>query len=587
MEVEDTTLQAVGDLTNLWGTKPLRAEGVSLVVDLAGRGGDLPPSEEREMLLAEMRTRKVDKPNEVLGSTNTALVMVSATIPPGAQRGDPLDIEVRVPPRGSVQSLAGGWLMQTRLREYARLNKRLATGHLMAIAQGDVLIDAFVEGEDDEVSLIRGRVLGGGRVVKDRSLGLTLRDENLSVQTSTRVGKAINERFNVHDHGTRKGVAVPKRDDFVEVVVHPRYRDNLVRYFRVIQAIAVREADSGLVMRMESLKKRLAHAPSAAKAALELEAIGADAVGVLRGALTSHDPEVRFYAAEALAYMNEPAAAPILAMAAKTEPAFRWRSLTALSAMEDGKAYEELEELLSVESAETRYGAFRSIRAMNANEPMVAGEHLGEKIYYHVLDSAGPPMVHVALSHRPEIVLFGNEHHLQHPVVVFAGKEIVIRSADDGGLTVTRVTAGEDDRHLTTSTNLDEVIRGVVELGGDYSDVVQLLRDLKVNHSLLARLEFGALPQVGRTYHRAKKGASDGKPPWNMDSSSETASLTDGVGSESSGELPEATQLEVERLLSGQADLADAPEPSTGENLAPIVDASTARNSGDGAASRR
>jgi len=52
-------------------------------------------------------------------------------------------------------------------------------------------------------------------------------------------------------------------------------------------------------------------------ASLQLEAIGNEAIGALKQGLRSSDPEVRFYSAEALAYLDQPEAAAPLAEAAK------------------------------------------------------------------------------------------------------------------------------------------------------------------------------------------------------------------------------------------------------------------------------
>ena len=63
--------------------------------------------------------------------------------------------------------------------------------------------------------------------------------------------------------------------------------------------------------------------------------------------------------------------------------------------------------MLSVASAETRYGAFRARWAMNPRDPLVKGEALGGQFSYHTLNLGGPEMIHVTRSLRPEIVLFG------------------------------------------------------------------------------------------------------------------------------------------------------------------------------------
>ena len=274
------------------------------------------------------------------------IVMVRGQIPPGARQGDRFDLVVETPPRSDTTSLHGGWLMLARLHEYAYLNQRLAKGHILALGQGDILTEALLEGGESEVMQTRGRLLGGGVVKKARGLGLGIRDEFTSVRTSTRIGEAINRRFHVYDRGTKRGVANPKRDNYIELLVHPRYRENIVRYVRVIQNIAVRESPSDQTARIHQLRSRLLEPPTAGLAALQLEAIGDDAMPVLTEAIAVADPEIRFYAAEALAYLDAEPAADVLAEIVRTQPAFRWRALTALGAMESAAAHEQLIQLL-------------------------------------------------------------------------------------------------------------------------------------------------------------------------------------------------------------------------------------------------
>jgi hypothetical protein len=500
--VDPDSVQLVSDLTRPWGLNAQEVQGVSLVVGLNGTGSDPGPTAERSMLKAEMQTRGVERPSEVLASRSTALAMVRGRIPPGARKGDRFDLEVRVPAGSETLSLHGGWMMQSRLREYAKLNDRLGNGHVLAYASGDVLTDDVVEGDGDTLLKTRGRILGGGIVGTGRNLGLVLRDDFTSVKASAQVGRAINGRFHMFHRGNKEGVAIPKRDSFVELRVHPRYRDNIVRYVRVIQNIAVRESPSHLTQRLERLRPRLIEVNTAALAAVQLEAIGEPGINVLEDGLASADPEVRFYSAEALAYLDEESATDVLSHAARHEPAFRWRALTALGAMDDIAAHESLISLLNAESAEARYGAFRILKRLTPDDPVIRGQVLGEEFYLHVVSSTGPGLVHVAKTERPEIVLFGSEHQLREPVVVFAGSEIVVRSDPGGGLRLRRLTAGEEDQEVRVSAELEEMIRGIVDLGGGYPEVVQAISEAKSTGALPSRLEFSAMPELGRVYHR-------------------------------------------------------------------------------------
>lgn len=58
------------------------------------------------------------------------------------------------------------------------------------------------------------------------------------------------------------------------------------------------------------------------------------------------------------------------------------------------------------------------------------------------------------------------------------------------------------DQKRTVSTRVDDVIRAVVELGGEYPDVVQALQEAKRAGALSSRLEMDALPEGHRVYEK-------------------------------------------------------------------------------------
>ena len=152
--------------------------------------------------------------------------------------------------------------------------------------------------------------------------------------------------------------------------------------------------------------------------------------------------------------------------------------------MDDAAAYETLRELLDTNSAETRYGAFRALWTMSPNDPLIHGEMLGDQFSYHLLDVEGSPMIHVTRSHRAEVVLFGKDHAFQLPLVADAGKHILVNGLSGAQITISRFRAGEPTQQRIVSTHVDEVIRAIVDLGGSYPDVVQLLQQAKENGSL-------------------------------------------------------------------------------------------------------
>lgn len=497
------TTRLVGDLAVPFNLHPVRVEGIGLLTGLRGTGSDPRPSPQRAALVADMQARGVESPNTLLASRNTTMVLVRAYLRPGIQEGDRFDVEVRVPTQSETTSIRGGYLLETRLQEFAVMeDAKIHSGHLLGWAEGPVMVDPAASQKKDSVLLGRGTILGGGRCKKSRPLGLVLTPSGKSVLNAARIETAINKRFHMFQRGLKRGVAEAHTDQYVELAVHPRYKDNIQRYVQVVRAVPLRETESELMDRLAVLEKRLLDPITSAKAALELEAIGSHGNEVLRKGLQSADLEVRFYAAEALAYLDQPDAVEVLARTAREQPAFRVFALTALSAMDNFSAYEELRNLLHVPSAETRYGAFRALWAMNPNDSLVLGENLGGEFSYHVLNTQGPPMIHVTRSRRPEVVLFGPDQRLEGVVAIEAGNQIMVTSNRPGEVAVSRFAVGEADQKRIVTDRIDDVIRAIVELGGTYPDVVQALQEAKAAGALAGRFEVDALPQAGRTYQR-------------------------------------------------------------------------------------
>ncbi len=205
--------------------------------------------------------------------------------------------------------------------------------------------------------------------------------------------------------------------------------------------------------------------------------------------------------------MDETSAASVLADIARDQPAFRVNALAALSAMDDVTAFDVLRSLLEVKSSETRYGAFRALWAMNPRDPLLHDENLADQFHYHVMDVPGPDMVHVTQSHLPEIVLFGKDQQFQLPLMLDAGKTILVNGLNGDKITVSRFTPGAESKQQVVSAKVDDVIRAIVALGGTYPDVVQALQQAKADGALPSRFEVDALPQSGRQFERTAENS--------------------------------------------------------------------------------
>ena len=125
--------------------------------------------------------------------------------------------------------------------------------------------------------------------------------------------------------------------------------------------------------------------------ALKLEAIGEQSIPTLKIGLKSKDPQVRFHSAEALAYLGDSSGLQALFEAARDQYAFRIFALAAMACLDDPEVHVKFRDLMEVESAETRYGAFRALTTLDKNDPFVRGELLNNQFRLHMLKTDGPP----------------------------------------------------------------------------------------------------------------------------------------------------------------------------------------------------
>jgi hypothetical protein len=531
VEPEKYDVKTVGDVTEFGNVEPVVVAGVGLVVNLEGTGGSAPPGSERTLLEDSLRKNKdlLDKllrqtgardVKDLLNSPNTAMVRVSAVIPAGARKGDPLDVEVAVPPQSKVTSLRNGYLVETVLHNYdyarnlspnhADSNMALK-GHPLAVARGALLV-GFGDG-DEEAKVKAGRIWGGARCCIDRPFFLLMKGDQQLARVASAVADKINETF----HGSVRGpgsseIAVAKNKQVVLLNVPPQYRLNLPRFLRVVRLVPLREAPEKAAAAKgppklpyrQRLEEDLTDPARTVMVALRLEALGHKSVDVLKAALTDSNTLVRFSAAEALAYLGEPAAGKVLAELIEDHAVLRAFSLTALASLNEGICHDKLHELLTSPNAETRYGAFRALRVMDENSPDLGGELLNNAFWLHRVAPHSTPLVHISSSKRAEIVLFGDDAVLLPPFSFRAGEYTFVAGVNDTRCTISHFSlkGGRDTRQC--SLKLDDVLRTLASLRGSYPEAVELLRQASSCRCVSCRVEVDRLPQAVSVYDLAR-----------------------------------------------------------------------------------
>lgn len=504
------------------GNTMIVLRGVGLVTGLNGTGGDPSPSALRTQLQNEMNRRGVKDSKKILASRDTAMVVVTAYLPAMVRKGQRFDVRVALPPNSNAKSLKGGWLLETRMFEEQNVEGRGSLkGHNYAVAGGAILTSLGVKDnrEERQAELMSGAIPGGAISLTDRDLSIILRTEKRGSRNSLRVAEAVSERFyRYNKYGQRISCAEAKDDARIVLKTHDQYINNFPRYQAVIRNLALNESDVARRIRMEMLARdildeekcqNIVSGVAACPTALQLEAIGDEAIPFLTDALESDSFDVRFQAAQSLAYLGNAEGVEILHDAARNQPAFRVYSLVALSVVDDADSVLALRQLMSEQALETRYGAFRALKELDPHDPSLNPIEFENRFTVYAVDSAGEPMVHVTRRRAPEIVLFGTEQSLRLPAVLNAGRNIrIMGETGQHEVEVIYYQLNAEPKRHKVPNRLIDILRTCGKLGATYPDIVQMMIEAEQQHNFVGQFGIDRLPQAGRLYTKNSESQS-------------------------------------------------------------------------------
>jgi len=193
---EDTVQKAlIRDITTVAGVRDNPLVGYGMVVGLRGTGDRQQTVFSTQTLGNLLQRMGVQIQPGAIKVNNVAAVFVTATLPPFARPGTPLDITVSS--AGDAKSLEGGLLLLTPL--YG------ADGKIYGEAQGPLTLGGYSAGGGGNAKQLNhptiGRIPNGGTVERDVSvdlkqlgkLSLLLGDPNFT--TATDIAGAINQEF--------------------------------------------------------------------------------------------------------------------------------------------------------------------------------------------------------------------------------------------------------------------------------------------------------------------------------------------------------------------------------------------------------
>lgn len=222
------------DIANIEGVRDNQLVGYGVVVGLARTGDTQQTIFSAQTLTNLLQRMGVTVSPLLMQVRNTAAVMVTGVLPPFAQPGTKIDVEVAA--IGDATRLQGGLLVLTPMRA--------GNGDIYAVAQGAVITGGFGAGRGGNATVVNhptaGRIADGAivertapSVVPTKEVNLQLRQPDFT--TASHVADALNRSF------AAKGAAVAHaaNSSLIRVKVPADYDGRTVDFIAALEAIPV------------------------------------------------------------------------------------------------------------------------------------------------------------------------------------------------------------------------------------------------------------------------------------------------------------------------------------------------------------
>lgn len=460
-DVPDVLRGTIGAEASINGTQPQLVSGLGIVVNLNGTGGgELPPGVAATME-REMGRNGVGRggnaggalegmsPQELLRHPNVAVVIVEASIPPGAPEGATFDVAVRTLPGSSVTSLEGGTLWSTDLRIGPATTFGGYKTRRLAVARGPVFLNPFTEpSSPGDLGMTRtvGRILGGGRVVDPLKLELVMDSDSHARARS--VVASINARYprsagepgqtargrGAESMGAAEAAAGLGPDkttgsrQSVAITVPRQYKDSPGDFLKLLQFTRI---DSSFP---EEYARRDVEALKGNPALSEelgwcLKAIGKPAIPFLVPLYDYPEYAPRMTALEAGAFLGDARTAPhLIQLAQSGTPAIKAQAIRLMSKLPPNPQINlALRDLVNTPELDVRVAAWEGLSARN--DPLLGRVAVGpdKSLPKFILETvpADEPMVYITQQGQPKIVVFGR--------LTGRSREIGVPGAGGGG----------------------------------------------------------------------------------------------------------------------------------------------------------
>jgi len=427
----------IADYAYLEGGGDRIVRGYGLVVGLAGNGSSEAPPAIRKGLIEQMKRHGIGsyatgtpqlQPARMIDDKDTAVVVVSAAIPPGTPRGGAVDMTVTALPQSQTLSLDGGTLFLTELKAFRVRAEGTAESKPLATGKGSIFVNPFAEdtGPAAGPRLRKGLVIGGGVTTEARKIRLILRQADYGKAQA--IQDRVNERFQTYPKA-----AVGRSPSIIDINIPPAYRKNFTGFLELLMHVYVPRG-TGQEAKARHLAKGILETEAPHESiSLIWEAMGRQVVPHFRNLYVSPNTTAAYYAARAGARLGDHQATAVLARAAQSDSPLRFGAIAELGRAKRPELTAVLKGLLDSRDARVRVAAYEALTD-NAIPAGIETYDVDGRFRLDVLPGRGNFMIYATRTVSPRIVLFGKGMQV---------KRSVYFQTPDGLITV-HVVAGDE-----------------------------------------------------------------------------------------------------------------------------------------------
>jgi hypothetical protein len=411
----------IGEYAAFVDAAPITVSGWGMVYVHGTGSSDMPPRLKEQFMSDLVRVgmgsysagmQQYD-PERFLNSNQVAAVEIHGVIPPLAKRGDSFDLSVKALPGTGTTSLEDGLLLMSELRIVSTPGMET---EVLAKGEGPIFISAPVEaaaGASDAQSgavpraLRDGRILGGGKVTKDRLARLQLYSP--SWQKTRLIEQAINAHL-----PAREKVATAETDSIVTLHVPAEYSLDPMTFVDAVRHLYLRANEYGFAEQQAGKLLAALQQPGTPHRdfSVALQGLGRSILpDFIQTQYAAADPDLRFWCARAGAGLDDVGAKIVLQEMIKDRSCpLRAQAVDALvdacRGRDTARASNTLAELLKSSNTEERVWAYRGLVGIHSR--LVTTYQLGNKSFYmDLIPIDCPPMIYVTQASSPRIALIG------------------------------------------------------------------------------------------------------------------------------------------------------------------------------------